>query len=190
VGQHVVHLPGDPVAFEVAGPCHEKFFLGLDPPGPVTLGLPAGADVHPPGEHGRDADDAEHGLGPVRDRHVRPDPQGDQRGERVARHDQRDHHDRPVHGDREQRDERNTGRGHREHAQQPRDHREADRPPPAHPEPEAANAAEHTLHHELPGGSVLFNAVDEDERRETQAQREEHAIAPGHGRTLRERGIR
>jgi hypothetical protein len=188
VGEHVMHLPGDPMAFVLAG-LLDPFGLGSLRPFAQRLGeLASGPDEHPPRQDRRDADDAECGLRPVRHRRVRPDEHGADRGEREPGRDQADHREAPVHRHGEQRDQRHAGRGRRKNTEHDGGDREADRPASAQPHTQTAQSAKGDVHGERHRAEIPVKAVDEGERREPHGQQETQGVgdpvarrAPGPG---------
>jgi hypothetical protein len=176
VGQHIVHLPGDPVAFGLADLGDPQFLFRLDPPRPFTHGLPPGPDEHPPGEHRCDAEDSQHDLPPGRHRDIRANQHGEKRDECIPGRDRADHREAPMHRDGEQRDERHARGRHRIDAEQAHDHREADRPAPAQPHPKTTQPAEGEVHGKRHRCHVLLKAVHQGKHREADGQQEKQDV--------------
>jgi hypothetical protein len=81
-----------------------------------------------------------------------------------------------VHRDGEQGDERDGGGTHRVDGEQADDHREANRPAPAQPQPETGQHAESGVYGGGHRGKLPVGAIDEDERRESDAQEETQGV--------------
>ncbi len=155
VGQHVVHLPGDPGAFQLPGLGHPQLLLGLGPFGPLAQRqhqLPAGPHEHAPGQHQQGdhhpparwrPSTSMSGLGPQQgEEHV---------GDQAGRGDRHGHRRAPVHHDREVDDQRRDRGGDGEHRQRQRRQRQPERPATAHPERRRAAQAEPRVRSHHPG---------------------------------------
>ena len=152
VGEHVVHLAGDPGALGHPRPVFVQTLIGLGPQGPLAQGeeeLASGPDEHPPrghGEHER-GDPHEH-----RQRVGRRAVDGeDQHGRDPQRRDEQGRPDRPVHGEGEQREEPGRGGRDRERPQQETDERNAERPTPPPPQRDAGQQPAGEIDDELRG---------------------------------------
>ena len=81
-----------------------------------------------------------------------------------------------MHRNGEQGDKRDRGGTHRVDGEQADDHRDADRPASAQPQPETGQRAESGVHPDGHRRKVPAGAVDEDERREPDAQQETRRV--------------
>ncbi|RAO48847.1 hypothetical protein ONO86_02716 [Micromonospora noduli] len=146
MGQHVVHLPGDPGAFEVAGLGDPQLLLRLGPLGPLPQRhdqLPPGPHEHPPGQHRETEHHSPGHGGPVGHARVRACPTEDQVGDETGTGDRDRDGGPPVHHHGEVEDQQRDGGGHREQRQRCRRHYQPERPSAAHPEQPAADQPDH-----------------------------------------------
>ena len=176
MGEYVVHLPRDPAALHLPGLGDADLLFGRRTFALDEGELPPRPDEHPQREHRHDTDDAEHALPPIRRRHVGPDQQREEGCQRVAGRNEHGRAEAPVHRDGEQGDERDGGGTHRVDGEQADDHREADRPAPPQPQPETGQHAESCVYGSGHRWKVLVGGVDEDERRESDAQQETQCV--------------
>ena len=77
-----------------------------------------------------------------------------------------------MHRDGEQGDQCDGGSTHRVDGEQADDHRQANRPPPAQPQPETGQYTESGVHRDGHRWKASVDAIDEGERRESDAQQE------------------
>jgi hypothetical protein len=99
-----------------------------------------------------------------------------ERYERAPSRDRGDHREAPVHRDGEQRDERRAPGGRRVDADQTRGHGEADRPAPAQPHPQTAQAAEDEVDGERARRDVLRAAVGQGQHHHANGQQETRGV--------------
>ncbi len=148
VREHVVHLPRDGLAREPLRLLGPQPRLGLGPPRPVPQAqheLPLGPYEHAPADGRGQQHQEEDQRGEVRQVGIGPPPEVQRHGGRVDAAHPGHVPEGPVHGEREQGDDRHAAGGLRDEAD--RDHRggQGERPPPAQPDRGAGQRAEHLV---------------------------------------------
>jgi hypothetical protein len=176
MGEHIVHLPRDPVALHLSGLGYAELLFGRRPFALDEGELTPCPDEHPQREHRYDTDDAQHALPPIRWRHVGPDQQREEGRQCVAGCNEHSRTEASVHRDGEQGDQRDGGGTHRVDGEQADDDRQSDRPAPTQPQPETGQHAESGVHRGGHRWKVPLGGVDVDERRESDAQQETQCV--------------
>ncbi|WP_431684136.1 hypothetical protein [Kitasatospora sp. KL5] len=121
MGEHIVHLAGDPVTFGLPGLRQPPLLLLRGPPRLLRGGLgeaPPEPDQCSRSQHDRHARESEQGQRPGRHGQVRPGQRREQRRQSEPGRDHPCREEPPVGRDREQRDQRHPGRGRRVDAEQ------------------------------------------------------------------------
>ena len=173
VGQHVVHLAGDPGPLVELSLFHPEPLLGLRALGPVTQGpqqFAPRADVHAAGQHGDRGEHAQDEIDPQRPIGAGLDQRDRHRGDQVQHSDQQDLPGHPAGGERHLGERAGAVGGRPRRAHDAGQHRDAQRPAPPEEGRRQGREAERQVEPEEPPGLVPLSGC----RRRPQDQAERH----------------